>query len=69
MRQDIAPRLRVLSLPVESYDTLLDYHERFNLDFDDAYQACTASLFGLELLTLDSDFARVKEIVEVTVIR
>jgi predicted nucleic acid-binding protein len=66
---DIAPRLRVLSLPVESYDTLLDYHERFNLDFDDAYQACTASLFGLELLTLDSDFARVKEIVKVTVIR
>jgi predicted nucleic acid-binding protein len=67
--RDLAPRLHILSLPVESYDTLLDYHTRFNLDFDDAYQACTASLFGLKLLTLDSDFARVKEIIDVTILR
>ena len=66
---DLAPRLHVLSLPVESYDTLLDYHQRFNLDFDDAYQACTAGLFGLNLITLDSDFARMKETIEVSILR
>ena len=66
---DLAPRLHVLTLPVESYDSLLDYNVRFNLDFDDAYQACTAALFGLRLLTLDSDFNRVKETIEVTILR
>lgn len=66
---DLAPRLRVLELPVESYDRLLDYHVRFNLDFDDAYQACIASFFGLRLLTLDSDFIRAKAEIDVQLIR
>jgi predicted nucleic acid-binding protein len=67
--RELAPRLDVRSLPVESYGMLLDYHERLNLDFDDAYQLSVASLFGFSLLTLDSDFNRAKDDVNVILLR
>jgi len=66
---DLASRLEVRSLPVSEYSVLLDVHERYGLDFDDAYQFAVASHFGLSLLTLDSDFAKVKDLVKVSLLR
>jgi predicted nucleic acid-binding protein len=67
--RDLAPRLDVRSLPVSEYPVLLDLHERYSLDFDDAYQLATASYFGFSLLTLDSDFIKAKDIVAVSLLR
>jgi predicted nucleic acid-binding protein len=67
--RDLAPRLEVLTLPVEAYSTLLDYNVRFDLDFDDAYQLSVASLFGLSLVTLDSDFKKAQNEVKIILIR
>jgi predicted nucleic acid-binding protein len=67
--RELAPRLRVLTLPIERYESLLEYHERYRLDFDDAYQLASAAFYGLNLLTLDSDFRNVKEDIEITLLR
>jgi predicted nucleic acid-binding protein len=67
--RDLAPRLEVRSLPVSEYTLLLDVHERYGLDFDDAYQLSVASFFGLSLLTLDSDFSKAKDIVSISLLR
>lgn len=67
--EDVAPRLDLISLPIDSYTNLLDYHQRLNLDFDDAYQVAAAVLRGYSLVTLDSDFLKAKEEVNVVLLR
>jgi predicted nucleic acid-binding protein len=67
--REMAPRVNVLTLPIERYESLLDYQDRYNLDFDDAYQLATASFFHLSFLTLDSDFNKAKENNEITILR
>lgn len=35
---------------------------KLKLDFDDAYQYCTAKYYGLKLVTMDKDFKKVEDV-------
>ena len=60
--QDILPEIKILNLPSKAYDIFIETTELPNLDFDDLYQYSVAKYFDLEIVTLDSDFKRVKDI-------
>jgi predicted nucleic acid-binding protein len=59
---DILPQVQVLSLPISKYSEVVDIYKSFKLDFDDAYQFLVAKEFDLEVVTMDSDFKRAKQI-------
>ncbi|MDE0638371.1 MAG: PIN domain-containing protein [Candidatus Poribacteria bacterium] len=48
----------VLSLPPENLKTLDMTADKFNLDFDDAYQYVVAAKYELQLISFDTDFDR-----------
>lgn len=48
--------IRILSLNPEDLKTLSQTTEKFNLDFDDAYQYAVAAKYGLQLVSFDKDF-------------
>lgn len=50
--------VRLLRLSVQEMESLSSAAERFNLDFDDAYQYAIADKYELELISFDSDFDR-----------
>ena len=54
--EDIVSELHVLSLSVEELKTLDQTVQRFNLDFDDAYQYAVAQKYNLQLISFDHDF-------------
>ncbi|MYC75992.1 type II toxin-antitoxin system VapC family toxin [Candidatus Poribacteria bacterium] len=59
----------ILSLPPEDLKTLDLTAQKFNLDFDDAYQYAVATKYELQLISFDKDFdqtdIRRKEPIEV----
>lgn len=63
--QDTLPSVAVMHLSKHAYASVVDAHERFGLDFDDAYQFALAQAHGLTLVTQDHDFERVKGAVPV----
>jgi predicted nucleic acid-binding protein len=58
--QDTLPGVALLHLDNHGYASVLEAHEGFGLDFDDAYQFALAQAHGLTLVTQDHDFERVK---------
>lgn len=48
----------LVHLEPEDIQGVIDVIERFNLDFDDAYQYVAAEKYGLTLISFDSDFDR-----------
>ncbi len=62
---DIIPNINIISLSNESYYKLSIIKKKFNLDFDDAYQYCIAKEQGLSVFTMDKDFNRVKDEIEI----
>lgn len=60
--EDILKNVEILSLPKERIKCLIEAKENLKLDFDDAYQYCTAKIYGLSIVTMDRDFERVKDI-------
>jgi predicted nucleic acid-binding protein len=56
----ISTNTHVISLPKESYVKLPEIKQRFNLDFDDAYQFQAARDLNLAIVTIDKDFNRVR---------
>ncbi|MDE0089280.1 MAG: PIN domain-containing protein [Candidatus Poribacteria bacterium] len=48
----------VLSLPPEDLKMLDLTADKFNLDFDDAYQYAVAAKYELQLISFDTDFDR-----------
>ena len=48
----------VLSLPPEDLKTLHLTADKFNLDFDDAYQYAVAEKYEMQLISFDTDFDR-----------
>jgi len=58
---DIAPKVKLLTLPIESYKEVIKDSRLFHLDFDDAYQYRTAKHYGLRVVTMDKDFERVAD--------
>ena len=60
--QDVLPSVKLLSLPSEAYKIFYETTDNMNLDFDEFYQYRLAKYFGLEIITLDSDFWKVKDV-------
>lgn len=56
--QDVLPKVRLLSLPVDSYGEVFNTRKSQKLDFDDAYQYRTAKYHGLRVATMDRDFEK-----------
>ena len=50
--------LMVAYLPVEDMVSVIEAAQRFNLDFDDAYQYAAAERYGLTIVSFDADFDR-----------
>ena len=48
----------ILSLPSEDLKTLDMTADKFNLDFDDAYQYTAAAKYEMQLISFDTDFDR-----------
>jgi predicted nucleic acid-binding protein len=67
--EDVSINTRILSLAKESYLKLPEIKQRFNLDFDDAYQFQVAEDHKLAIATMDKDFNRVREELEVVPIQ
>lgn len=51
-------KVGLLTVPPNEIESLLTAMERFNLDFDDAYQYVVAERNDLTLVSFDSDFTR-----------
>ncbi len=56
---DILPKVQLLTLPAGSYKTVAETGEKFNLDFDDSYQAAIAKAHKLTISTFDKDFKKI----------
>ncbi|MCI5224015.1 MAG: PIN domain-containing protein [Candidatus Electrothrix sp. AR4] len=63
--KDIMPNVDVISLSTGSYRKLSTLKDKYNLDFDDAYQYKIAKENGLTIVTMDKDFKRVEEKINV----
>jgi uncharacterized protein len=63
--EDVSINTQILSLAKESYLKLPEIKQRFNLDFDDAYQFQVAEDHKLAIATMDKDFNRVRGELEV----
>lgn len=58
--KDIQEKVELLSLPSSKFLQLAQFCRDYFLDFDDAYQLCITTEFGLTIKTMDKDFERVK---------
>ena len=58
---DVLPKIATVSLSKESYVTLSELKDVYNLDFDDAYQCSIAKEKNLTIITMDRDFKRVEK--------
>jgi predicted nucleic acid-binding protein len=62
---DIIPHATILGLPKNSYSDLNIFSEKYSMDFDDSYQVIIANEYNLDVLTMDKDFQRVKDFINV----
>jgi len=53
--------MRMMTVPIQAIVSLIDTAQRFNLDFDDAYQYVVAEKHGLEIISFDTDFDRTEK--------
>ena len=63
--KDILPKISILSLTKEKYIEILKFSKKYNLDFDDSYQACLSVDKNLEIITMDKDFKKIANIINV----
>jgi uncharacterized protein len=63
--EDVSTSAIILSLAKESYSKLSEIKQRFNLDFDDAYQFQVARDYKMAIVTMDKDFNRVRKELEI----
>jgi len=62
---DVLSKIDILTLPRESYEKLSELREKYNLDFDDAYQSKVAEENDLTIVTMDKDFRSVEDGIKV----
>ncbi len=60
--EDIMSNIKLLSLPLELYEEVVNIGKSLNLDFDDAYQYSVAKHYGLTVITMDRDFEKIKDV-------
>ncbi|WP_297466377.1 PIN domain-containing protein [Thermococcus sp.] len=58
--QDVLPNVEVIALPESEYERVVEFHLKYGLDFDDAYQCAVALSKGLTIVTMDEDFRRLR---------
>lgn len=62
---DVIPNVRIAVLPKRAYKDFLEIKRNFRLDFDDTYQYKVAKEYGLEMVTMDRDFDKVRDDVSI----
>ncbi|EEB74950.1 PIN domain-containing protein [Thermococcus sp. AM4] len=55
---DTLPNIEVVTLPTLDYPRVVEFYEKYGLDFDDAYQCAVATTHGLTIVTMDEDFRK-----------
>lgn len=63
--KDILPKISILTLAKEKYIEISKFSKKYNLDFDDSYQACLSVDKNLEIITMDKDFKKIANIINV----
>jgi len=53
--------VRLLRLSVQDMKTIVAIAQKFNFDFDDAYQYAVAEQYGLTIISFDGDFDRTEK--------
>jgi len=53
--------VRLLRLSVQDMKTIASIAQKFNFDFDDAYQYTVAEQYGLTIISFDGDFDRTEK--------
>lgn len=53
--------VRMITLPAEDMEAVIPAAQRFNLDFDDAYQHTVAEHYRLTIISFDTDFDRTQQ--------
>lgn len=64
---DILPHSTILSLPKEKYAEITSVASKYKLDFDDTYQSLIAMEFDIGIKTMDKDFARIANAIQVEI--
>ena len=62
---DIIPKVEIITLPKGIYRDLAELKKNLGLDFDDAYQFNVAKEHDLKIVTMDTDFEKVKDKINV----
>ncbi len=62
---DMFLNTEIIRLSPELYNNLPEIRKSLDLDFDDTYQMEVAKKFNLKIVTLDSDFKKVQDKIEV----
>ena len=60
--EDVMPDTRLLTLPMELYNDVVNVRKSVKLDFDDAYQYSVAKYYGLKVATMDKDFEKIEDV-------
>ena len=63
--EDVLNTIKVASLPLENYDEVIRLHNNANLDFDDSYHTALAQAFDFKVVTMDNDFKKVQDEVDI----
>jgi predicted nucleic acid-binding protein len=62
---DVIPNVIIITLPKLSYKNIAETRKSIGLDFDDTYQYMVAKDQDLDIVTLDSDFAKINNIINI----
>lgn len=63
--QDIADKISIKTLSIDGYAEMEHASDKTGLDFDDTYQFCIAKKTGLKIVTMDKDFEKVQQDIDV----
>jgi predicted nucleic acid-binding protein len=63
--EDIISKIPIVTLSRDLYTALPYVKEKYNLDFDDAYQFKIVEENDFKIITMDRDFDKVKSIIKV----
>ncbi len=53
--------INIVTIPVSAIEIVINVSQRFNLDFDDAYQYAVAEYYNLDIVSFDSDFDKTEK--------
>ncbi len=62
---DILPNVEIVTLSKWSYEGLAEIKRKLGLDFDDTHQYDIAKEHDLKIVTMDSDFEKIKDDVSI----